>query len=371
MKVALVHDQLQEFGGAERVLIALKQIFPKAKVFTAFTNQKSLKRNVPDYKTWKIKTSWAAHIPFFGKLYSPLRFLAPKIWESFDFTGYDLVVSSSGWYMSKGIITHPPTIHVSYLHHPPRYLYGYETAVEWQRYRIVKIYASIVNHYLRIWDFESSQRPDYIIANSKETQKRVTKFYRRDATVIYPPVGIPKNIESYNLPKKPYYITVSRLSHAKHIEILIEAANKSSFTLKIIGSGKDDEKLKTMAGPTVEFLGNIPDDQMKKIFKHAKAFLFASVDEEFGIAPIEAMGFGIPVIAYRSGGLTETVINGKNGFLYDELTVDSLLEAMTKLVSGSWKDYLKIRKAAYASAEKYSFDNFKKNILAFLEKVTK
>lgn len=366
MKIAIVHDQLQEFGGAERVLVAVKKIFPQADIFTAFLNKGALKRNVPQYKEWKIKTSWAAKIPFFGKLYSPLRFLAPKIWESFDFTGYDLVISSSGWYMCKGIITNPSTVHISYLHHPPRYLYGYETAVEWQKYWPVKIYAHIVNHYLRIWDYNSSQRANYFVVNSEETKKRVKKFYRRDAIIIYPPVTIPKEIN--NEIAGDYYVTVSRLTRAKHIDLLIRTANKLKFPLKIVGTGRYEECLKSLAGKTIEFLGNITDQELFKLYKNAKAFLFASVDEEFGIAPVEAMGYGVPVIAYKSGGLMETVQDGINGFLFDELNENSLAVKIKLLESLPKEDYLEVRKNARQISNNFTEEKFKERILEFVKK---
>ncbi|MEX1052638.1 MAG: hypothetical protein WEC80_02210 [Patescibacteria group bacterium] len=156
MKIALVHDQLQEFGGAERVLISLKKIFPEAPVYTAFYNYKTAGQHEKEIRKWKLIPSWAHYFPFFKKLYSPLRFLAPKIWESFDFSKFDVVITSSGWYMCKGVKTSGKTKNICYMHHPPRYLYGYETAIEWQKYLLVKIYANIVNHYLRMWDYISA-----------------------------------------------------------------------------------------------------------------------------------------------------------------------------------------------------------------------
>lgn len=366
MKIALVHDQLQEFGGAERVLVALKKIFPEANIFTSFYNKTSLEKHVPDFENWNIKTSWAARIPFFRKIYSPLRFLAPSIWESFDFSPYDLVISSSGWFMSKGIKTKKPTIHICYLHHPPRYLYGYETAVEWQRYWPVKIYAHIVNHQLRTWDYLSSKRPDYFITNSEETKRRIQKFYRREATVIYPPVNIPTNLKIENLKIENYYITLSRLARAKHIEILIKAANKLRFHLKIIGTGRDVGFLKSLSGKTVEFLGEVEDKEFQKLLGRAKAFLFAAVDEEFGIAPVEAMGWGVPVITYASGGLKETVKDGYNGYLFEELNEQSLIKKIKKLGSLSKEEYLQMRKNARVESEKYSFGVFKKKIESFV-----
>lgn len=374
MRIALVHDQLQEFGGAERVLIALHEIFPNAPVYTAFLNQTTAKKNIRDFSRWKIATSWAAKIPFIGKLYSPLRFLAPAIWESFDFSEFDVVVSSSGWYMCKGIkirstgsgpSAHP--LHISYIHHPPRYLYGYETAVEWQKYWPVKIYATIVNFFLRRWDYLSSQRPDVLIANSEETKKRIKKLYNRDSTVIYPPVSIPSKASiKYQVSSIGYYVTVSRLGKAKHIDLLIQSANINKFNLKIVGKGRDLKFLKSIAGDTVEFVSDADDQKRDELIAHAKAFLFASVDEEFGIAPVEAMGFGTPVIAYDSGGLKETVTQEANGFLFKELNPQSLYEEINKLESLSEEKYLEMRRSARKESEKYSFDRFKKEILSLI-----
>lgn len=371
MKIALVHDQLQEFGGAERVLIALHEIFPNAPVYTAFLNQATAKKNIKDFEKWKIVTSWAAKIPFIGKLYSPLRFLAPAIWESFNFSEFDVVISSSGWYMCKGIKTSESTIHASYVHHPPRYLYGYETAVEWQKYWPVKVYATIVNFFLRRWDYLSSQRPDVLIANSEETKRRIKKLYNRDSIVIYPPVSIPTKVTGYKLPfgsalgeqVTGYYITVSRLGKAKHIDLLIQSANINKFNLKIVGKGRELKFLKSIAGDTVEFISDASDKQRDELLKNAKAFLFASVDEEFGIAPIEAMGFGTPVIAYDSGGLKETVTQGLNGFLFKQLSSQSLYEEIKKLESLSEEKYLEMRTAARKESEKYSFERFKNEIV--------
>ncbi len=369
MKVALVHDQLQDFGGAERVFLALKKIFPKADVFTSFYKEETLDKWAPDWRKWRLTTSWAAKIPKFGKIYSPLRFLAPWIWESFDLSGYDLVISSSGWYMSKGVLTKPETLHICYLHHNPRYLHGYETALEWQRYWPVRIYAHIVNKRLRTWDFIASQRPDYLVVNSEETKKRAQKFYHRDAHVIYPPVEIPEKVTFGK--KADYYLTVARLTTSKHIEVLIRAANKKSFILKIVGGGPNEERLKKIAGPTVEFLGNVTDEELLKTYQGAKAFLFASRDEEFGIAPVEAMGYGVPVIAYASGGLLETVKEDVNGYLFDELEEDSLIEKIEKLESLSPAQYLEMRKNSRQEAEQYSFANFKKHLLNFIDTVSK
>ena len=370
MKIALVHDQLQEFGGAERVLIALKKIFPKAPVYTAFYNYNTAGHHEKELRSWEIIPSWAQFIPFFKKLYSPLRFLAPKIWESFDFSKYDIVITSSGWYMCKGINTNGKAKNICYMHHPPRYLYGYETAVEWQKYKLIKIYANIINLRLRMWDYTSAQKVDYFIANSQETRARIQKFYRRDAYVIYPPVDIPKTFINSIKNKKSYFVTVSRMARAKHIDLLIKVANKLKVRLKIVGQGRDLQYLKEIAGDTIEFIERADDYQLKETLSNAKAFLCAAVDEEFGIAPVEAMGYGIPVIALESGGLKETVKHEINGYLYKELTIDSLTQQIRNLENLTNSQYLDMRESAYRESKKYSEEIFKKNILNFLKKVS-
>jgi glycosyltransferase involved in cell wall biosynthesis len=371
MKIALVHDQLSEFGGSERVLVSLKKIFPEADVFTLVYNPEKLGPHKEIIKKWQIKTSWFDKIPILRNFYSPFRFLTPLIWESFDFSKYDLVISSSGSWMAKGIKTKKPTIHVSYIHHPPRYLYGYETAIEWKKYLPVRIYAYIVNHFLRIWDFYSSKRPDYLIANSKETQSRIKRFYHRDSVVIYPPVNIPQlvstNFNQFQPVSTNYYLTVSRLAKAKHIDVLIEAANKLKLNLKIVGTGRDENYLKSIAGKTVEFLGNVNDRDLSIILKNAKAFLFASRDEEFGIAPVEAMGYGVPVIAYNSGGIPEYVKDGVNGFLFNQLSAESLIEKIKEFETLDKEKILKMKKEARKKAEEFTFERFKKNLLLFFK----
>lgn len=366
MKIALVHDQLQEFGGAERVLVSLKKIFPEAEVYTSFVNKKTLGTHSEKIKDWKIHTSWADKIPFLKKLYSPFRFLTPYIWESFDLSKYDVVISSSGWYMCKGVITKPNTVHICYLHHPPRHLYYYETAVEWQKFWPIKIYGHLTNHGLRLWDYISSQRPNYFIANSEETKKRIEKFYRRDSDVIYPPVRLADNPDLTKVGN--YYLSVSRLARAKHLDTIIQSANKNKFKLKIVGVGRDSEYLKSIAGDTIEFLGDVTDAELNSIYSNAKAFLFASVDEEFGISPVEAMSYGLPVIALKSGGLKETVIDGKNGYLFEELSDESLDEKINIFEKLSTAEKLEMKKKARHESEKYSEEIFAKKIKEFVNK---
>lgn len=381
MKIALVHDFLKEYGGAERVLETLHEIWPEAPVYTSFVDWKGLGPHAQRIKKWKIKESWVGKNWFVKKFHSPLRFLAPKVWESFDFSGYNAVITSSGWYISRGIIVQKPTVHICYLHHPPRHLYGYQTAVEWQKYFPVRVYAHIVNHFLRMYDFEASQRVDYFIANSIETQRRITKFYRRDSVVIYPPVEIKNQNQMLKrtvlffqkgqslIDSKNYFLSVCRLARAKHVDLIIDVCQKLDLPLVIVGKGREEEYLKSKVKgqrSKVKFLGEVPDEDLPILYKNAKALIFASKDEEFGIVPVEAMGQGTPVVAYKSGGLKETVVEGKTGVFFEELTVESLMKAIKRF------DHLTILSSdCIAQARKFSKERFKKEIKEFVERAVK
>lgn len=359
MRVALVHGFLKEYGGAERVLEALHEIYPQAPIFTAFLDLAGLGPHRERIKKWRVKESPLGKTWFIKRLHSPLRFLAPLIWESFNLDQFDVVISSSGWYICRGVVTRPETLHICYLHHPPRHLYWYQTSFPWQKYLPVRVYGHLVNHFLRLYDFLAAQRVDFFIANSKETQKRIAKFYRRESVVIYPPV----KTQNYNsrLKTKRYFLCVSRLARAKNIHLAIEACNKLNLPLKIVGKGREEKHLKSIAGPTIDFLGEVSDESLSKIYAGAKALIFPAQDEEFGIVPVEAMAHGVPVIAYRSGGVKETVIEGKTGIFFDELTVEALKKAIKQLGN------LTIKKDdCLAQAKKFSKERFKKEIQKFV-----
>jgi len=366
MKVALVHDYIKEFGGAERVLEALTEIFPDAPIYTAF-----YKPNSPAYKRFKGKriiTSWAQYIPFFsGRLYSPLRFILPLIWGSFNFSKYDLVISSASWYVTKGFGNGnsknkkgPPEI--CYCHTPPRWLYGYSMSVNLQKYWPVKVYALLVGHFLRFYDFRRAQKVNYFIANSKEVQARIKKFYRRDSVVIYPPVSLPK---AGKVRKQNYYFIVSRIVGAKGLDLAVEAAVEGGFKLKIAGSPAgyafESDKLIKKAQGKVEFLGQVTDEELAKLYAGAKGFLALSKDEDFGITPVESQACGTPVIAFNGGGYKETVIDGKTGVLFDDYSVDGLIVAIKKFerLNFNPEDCIK-------NTQKFSRERFKKEIEEFV-----
>ena len=362
MKVALVHDQISDYGGAERVLEALTELYPEAPIYTAFYHKNSIAWR--HFKHKKIIPSWAHYIPFFAtKLHSPLRFLAPWIWNSFDFSKFDVVITSASWYVTKGVEKGNHAIEICYCHTPPRWLYGYKTSVEWQRFWPVKVYAAIVGYFMRIYDFNAAQRVNYFIANSEEVKKRINKFYRREATVIYPPVDLPKIPQ---VKRGDYYFVVSRIVGGKGLDLAVEAALKLKIKLKIAGAPAgyytEHKKLQQKAKDSVEFLGHVSDEELVKLYTGAKAFLALATDEDFGITPVEAMSCGTPVIAYFGGGYKETIIDGKTGVFFHQQTVEGLTETIKKFerIKISSDDCKK-------QAEKFSKTRFKKEISDFVE----
>ncbi|HLD25186.1 MAG TPA: glycosyltransferase [Patescibacteria group bacterium] len=373
MKIALVHDYLGEFGGAERVLLALSDMYPDAPIYTAFTRPGPA---MDRFAGKDIRVSWAQQIPFFAtKFHSPLRFLAPLIWNSFDFSGYDVIIGSASWYITKGFLKvgpskdsgRPKTVEICYCHTPPRWLYGYATS---KQSKLAKIYGTIVGFFMRQYDFRAAQRVDYFIANSEETRRRIQKFYRRDATVIYPPVDIStkhpldyaRGRQAPSTKKRLYYLVVSRLAQPKNVELAIRVANKMKLPLKIAGTGPDEVRLKDLAGPTVELLGFVPEGDLPQLYRDAKAFLALSGDEDFGMTPVEALSFGTPVIAFRGGGYTESVIEEKTGMFFESLTVESLVRAIRAFESRRHTP-----ETCRNQAEKFSKARFEKVISAFIK----
>jgi glycosyltransferase involved in cell wall biosynthesis len=364
MKVAIIHDYIKEYGGAERVLEALTEIFPQAPVYTAFVDKNSTA--YAHFKNKKIIPSWVQSIPFFKtKLHSPLRFLAPFVWESFDLSAYDVIISSASWYITKGFrkrFDKSHFIEICYCHTPPRWLYGYTTSVNFRKYALIRAYASIVGHFMRLYDFKAAQKVNYFIANSQEVAERIKKFYRRDSTVIYPPVNLPKFEIRNSKFEKNYYLIVSRIVGAKGLDLAVDAAKKAGFKLKIAGSKSGYYSLSGNKNKNVEFLGQVTDLELAKLYGEAKAFLALSKDEDFGITPVESTLMGTPVIAFNGGGYKETVLQGRTGILFDDYSVAGLCEAIKKFES------LKINpKDCIVQAQKFSKERFKKKIKEFIE----
>jgi glycosyltransferase involved in cell wall biosynthesis len=363
MKIAIVHDYIKEYGGAERVLEALMEIYPDAPIFTAFCDKTSTAYE--HFKNRKIITSWFQNIPAYAKLASPLRFLTPVIWGSFDFSDYDVVISSASWYIAKGFGSSSKPIEFCFCHTPPRWLYGYATSVNFQKYWPVKIYALVVGHFLRLYDFKRAQKVNYFIANSKETKERIKKFYRRDSIVIYPPASENFKFQISNLKlARDYYFIVSRIVGSKGIEIAIDAAIKSGFKLKIAGSVAgyySENNLIKKATSKIEFLGQVTDKELITLYRGARGFLALAKDEDFGITPVESQSLGTPVIAFNGGGYKETVIDGKTGVLFDDYSVSGLTAAIKKFENTKFDP-----KDCMENAKKFSKEKFKKEIKEFI-----
>ena len=379
LKVALVHDYLREYGGAERVLEALHEIFPTAEVFVSFVDSSVTGIHWEKFKDWNITQSWLTKIPFYKKLFSPLRIFAPNYFSAFDLSGYDLVISSTNAYFSKAVTVRTldtngkqkQAIHVSYCHTPARSLYGYTTMTNWKSNPVIKFFGTLINHYLRIVDVAVARNNvDLFIANSQETKRRIQKFYKLNSEVIYPPIEVAKDkvfpSGKQFVSKNGYFLVVGRIAASKHVDLAVQTATHHALPLKVVGSGKGLEYLQSIAGSTVEFLENVDDQKLSQLYEQATALLYPAEDEDFGMVPIEAMGHGIPVIAHRSGGPLETVKVGETGYFFDEFTVASLSGAIEKVMNTQW-DKQKI----YEYAQTFSKDRFKTEILETVSKVLK
>lgn len=366
MKVALTHDYLIDFGGAERVLLALHEIYPKAPIYVSIFNKAGIGDHWDKFKDAEIKTSWFNSLPFSSKLISPLRFLLPYIWRSFDMSQYDLIIDSSSWAVTRGFKTKDKQIEICYCHTPPRYLYGYDTSRRWKNKwygSLVSFYSLLVNHFMRMYDFESSQKVDHFIANSENVKKRIEKFYRKDSTVIYPPVAVTEILNSKVKPNdNGYFLTGGRLVAAKNFDLIIDACKKADVKLKIFGLGLLGEELMQRGRATVEFVGEVKDDDLIALYRGAKAFIAAQKDEDFGITLVEAQAAGCPVIAYRGGGYLESVKEGVTGVFFDKLEVEELVKTIKKF------EKMKLKSSdCVENAKKFSKERFKKEIQHFIE----
>jgi glycosyltransferase involved in cell wall biosynthesis len=368
-KIALVHDFLREYGGAERVLEALHEMFPQAPVYVAFLDKKALGPYWVRFKDWQIKQTWFAKIPFHKKLYSPLRILAPKAFSRLDLSNYDLIISSSNAFEAKAVKTqHKNQMHICYCHTPPRALYGYSTMSAWKKNFLIKFFGQLINHYMRIIDFKHAQDVDKFIANSQETQQRIRKFYRRDSIVIYPPVSLPLSSEQLLKIKQEspqdYYFYIGRLGLQKHPELAVQACLKLGVKLKVAGIGQMLPQLKVIAhnNKNIEFLETVSDDQLARLFAGAKALLYPVEDEDFGIVPIEAMMAGTPVIAHRSGALKFTVEEKVNGLFFEQLTITDLVKAIKEFENIGFSP-----KKIQQIAGQYSKEKFKQSFQELIQ----
>jgi len=362
MRIAIVCDFLTKFGGAQRVLLALTKAFPEADIFCLLYDENGTKKM---FLGKSITESPLGHLPGFLKKQTKF-FLArlPKMIESFDFSDYDIVISSSDSY-AHGVITKPQTFHVCYCHTPMRYVWDWHHEYLRENNLAKGIRGRIVRgilHKIRIWDKIASDRPDCYIANSNNVKQRIKKYYQRDAKIIYPPVDLEQSEFDVSEDCGEYYIIISRLEPYKRISLAVSAFNENGKKLKIIGEGSELSKLKEKAKDNIEFLGWQSDEKMHTYLSNSKALIFPG-EEDFGITPIEAFAAGKPVIAFKKGGTLESVIDGKTGVFFEEQTSKSLNQAIERMENG-YKLYN--RQFIREHAEKFSEKHFIGEVQSFV-----
>lgn len=327
MKLALVHDWLNQVGGAEDVLADLVALYPGAPVYTSIYAPDLM----PDaYRSWDIRTLWMDRLPGIYRHHQPYLPLYPAAWSGLDLSEFDVVLSNKSGFC-HGFKKGANTLHVCYCLAPTRYVWQFEHYIAREGIgRPVELALRPLIAAMRRWDYAAARRVDHFIAISSEIRERIKTYYDRDSEIIFPPVDTARFAQaavSDPADVGDYYLIVSRLIPYKRIDLAVQAATRLGVPLKIGGRGRDLDRLKAMAGPTVEFLGYVSDDELPHLFARCKAFLFPGL-EDFGITPVQAQAAGRPVIAYGGGGALDTVIPGMSGEHFDAMTVNSLTAVM-------------------------------------------
>lgn len=324
MKLAIVHERLDVVGGAEKVILALNQLYPEAPIYTSFVDYKHLSE---PFKKMDIRPSFIQRMP--EALKRRPHWLLPLdmfAFQDFDLSGYDVVVSSS-YVAAKGALTPSDTCHICYCHTPMRFAWDlYSQYMKDARSRTLKFGVRMLLHYFRLWDVQTANNVDFFVANSDTVRRRIQKHYRRDAEVIFPPVQTRK-FRSAPEGAGDYYVAISRLVPYKRIDLAIEAFNRLGRELIVIGTGRESKRLREMAAPNVRILGWQPDEAVARYLSGARALIFPG-EEDFGMLPVEAQAAGTPVIAFGKGGALETVLHKETGILFAEQTPESLIAAV-------------------------------------------
>ena len=368
LKIALVHDFLTDIGGAERVLRVLCRMFPEAPIYTLIYDRQKTK---PWFGDRMVHVSFLQRYPeFLRKRRKWLLPLLPVAPETFNLRDYDLVISSSGAW-SKGIVTRLNTIHISYIHSPMRFIWDANGSYLAQQKRsgLINIGARLLTNYIRLWDLAAADRPDHLIANSRFTQKRIRKYYNREAEVIYPPVatddfGQKAVILRKGDPAKKYFLIVSRLSAYKNVDVVIEAFNKLELPLLVVGEGDQEKYLRKIAGKNVRFAGFQPDKKLGRIYAGARGFIFSAIDD-FGMTAVEAMAYGVPLLGIRKGGMKEILIEGKTGEFFDTATPELIADGVRRFKENEEQydpNFIRER------AQEFNEARFEKSLRNFIEK---
>lgn len=357
MKLALVHEWLTNLAGSERVVLAMHGVWPEAPIYTSLYEPSELPAEYqPD--RLEVRTSYLQSIPGATRRWRWLLPFLPRAFERFDLSGYDAVLSSSHA-CAKGVLTPAETCHICYCYTPIRYVWEMPHQYLAEAGGLQRRALEPVLHRLRLWDFAAAQRVDRFIAISEVVRRRIAKHYRRESEVIHPPVDLSRFSPAAE--REDFYLVVSRLVGYKRVELAAAVCTALGRPLKIVGTGPELERVRAAAGPTVEFLGFLPDEQVRDLYGRARALIFPGV-EDFGLTPVEAQASGCPVIALGRGGATETVVDGETGVLFEQPEPDSLRAAIERFealdVSAD---------ACLANAQRFDLPRFEQQLRTFVE----
>lgn len=324
MKIAIVHDFLNQYGGAERTVEALHEAFPQAPIFTSLFLPDKFP---PRFLDWDVRTSFMQKLPFLKNHFKKYLPIYPFAFRGFNLKGFDVILSSSSAF-AKGIPVPRGARHVCYCYSPMRFVWDRDRYLEKEPIPfLLRPFLGLVLYALKKWDLHTNTGVDQFVGISEHIRKRIKAAYGREAKVLYPPVEVDSFVVSQD--RGDYYLVVSRLNAYKRIELAIETCEKMGRSLKIVGKGPFESELRRGAGSHTEFLGSLSFEELKSVLSRARAFIFPG-EEDFGIAPVEAMAAGRPVIALAAGGALETVVEGETGVFFKEPTVACLSEAMEK-----------------------------------------
>jgi glycosyltransferase involved in cell wall biosynthesis len=355
MHLTLVHDWLNQIGGAEDVLETLAEMFPAAPIYTSMYWPEKMP---PAYRAWDIHTTWMDRLPGIHRHHQPYLPLYPLAFAGLDLSGYDVVLSNKSGFC-HGVRT-GEAIHICYCLAPTRYVWDFETYADREATSpALKTALRPLVSFLRRWDYRAAQRVDYFIAISREIQTRITRYYGRESVIIHPPVDTARFQPAST--RDDYYLIVSRLIPYKRIDLAVRAFNQLGLPLIIAGDGRDREALEALAGPTVTFLGHVPDEDLPDLFARCRAYVLPGM-EDFCIAPVQAQAAGRPVIAYGDGGALDTVIEGETGVFFREQTPDALANAIRTFDPNTADP-----NTCHANAERFAASVFREKLSQFIQ----
>jgi glycosyltransferase involved in cell wall biosynthesis len=356
LKIAIVCDWLTDYAGAERVVYEMHQLFPKAPIYTSLYDPKRCKV----FKFADVRESWLGKLPFARAKHRLFFPMMPKVFESMDLSEFDIVLSSCHS-ASKGVITQPETMHVSYCHSPVRYLWDHSHSYQkrYESFSPLKLIYKPILHKIRLWDRIAADRVDRYVANSAYVGRRIQKYYGRESEVIHPPADLNRFQAVKN--KGEHYLAVGRLIPYKRFDLVVEAFNRLGKSLVVVGTGSELAKLQKLAGENIQFLGRVSEEALEDAYGNAKALIFPQL-EDFGIVPLEAMGSGTPVLAFGEGGALETVKDGISGLFFKEQSVDSIMDCVKRFEAMEWPP-----EEVSKSVSEFSAPRFKAELRHFIE----